>query len=202
MTGELRQLAAECGLTPDCGDGIARIWLRRRGSSLPTVEWFWVAAASGPVAKDGPGFNGAWSALISSPSTLPAARATAPKPALQQFLDIDAAAREFLDIITTTLSLTEIAEEEILIAQHRHSEEPPIRNDTGKITSRPGRLWRSFRLLQPTHAMTGRAEFVYRSHCKQILDQIERAELRWMQRCAWPAYRRFSWSGARCQDDR
>jgi hypothetical protein len=64
MTTALTQLADRNHLTLTAGDGIPRVWCRRRGNYLPTAEWFWVAAPAGAADKQGPGFAAAWQAAL------------------------------------------------------------------------------------------------------------------------------------------
>lgn len=80
--------------------------------------------------------------------------------------------RNFLDKLAKFCHLMEIAEEEICTAQRRYGEEPPERNDTGKIIGETGPLWNSFGLLRQTLPLSGKAEFVYRAHCRELLHRV------------------------------
>jgi len=91
-------------------------------------------------------------------------------------MEVDKGLHSLLAVAETTFSMMEIAESEIELAQYRHGEKPVVRDETGKVISPKGRLWRSFRLLVPTGEMSDRAEFVYRAHCAQILDRVAARE--------------------------
>jgi hypothetical protein len=95
---------------------------------------------------------------------------------LSQVLQVDEGLRDLLGVVASTVSLMEIAEAEIEFAQFRHGEQPVARDESGKVISPKRHLWRSFRLLRPTGVMGDRAEFVYRSHCIQILDRVAAGE--------------------------
>lgn len=107
-----------------------------------------------------------------SPGTLVLPR----REAAGALADADRQIRALLEDVESILATIEVAEEEILAAQRRHRERPPQRDDTGKITSRKGPLWRAFRLLRPTGAMDSKAEFVYRAHCRDLLDRVARGQ--------------------------
>lgn len=68
--------------------------------------------------------------------------------------DIDDIRRE----LDSLVGLMTWAEAEIDAAQRRHS-------------AVADQIWRSFRLLQPTHALM-RNEMVYRAHCAELLDRV------------------------------
>jgi hypothetical protein len=68
MHTTLRTLARQRGAIPSSDDGIERAWLRRRGTTLPAIEHFLVAAPAGPNDKDGRGFATAWHAATATPS--------------------------------------------------------------------------------------------------------------------------------------
>lgn len=81
--------------------------------------------------------------------------------------------RGIFDEIVSALAPMETAEEEILAAQQRHGEDPPVRDADDRIVGEPGPIWRAFSLLRPTRDMP---EFVYRSHCREILDRVAEGE--------------------------
>lgn len=70
MAAELRRTATRLGTRAEAGDGIERVWLRRRGGFLPAAEWYYVAAPAGPADKEGPGFVAAWRAALAGPVQL------------------------------------------------------------------------------------------------------------------------------------
>lgn len=107
-------------------------------------------------------------------------RRPAPRPSPRGLADAVRALQPDLgDLHTdldTTLALIDIAENEIRDAQDRHGEPEPVRNATGKITSETGPLWRAFPLLRPTGTMDAHAPFVYREHCRELLERVAHAE--------------------------
>lgn len=75
-------------------------------------------------------------------------------------MDLDQLVNDLLEATGGIFSQMEIAEEEIEAAQKRHDE--PV--------GEKGPIWKSFLLLKPTHPLMS-TEFMYRQHCREILDR-------------------------------
>jgi hypothetical protein len=78
MTAVLRDLAHAAGTEVGIDDGIERVWLRHRGTTLPAAEHFLVAAPAGPEDKEGPGFQAAWQVATASVNCDPAGQMLLP----------------------------------------------------------------------------------------------------------------------------
>ncbi|GAA5091384.1 hypothetical protein [Nocardia iowensis] len=80
---------------------------------------------------------------------------------VDQGADIAASLRAAgLGFIVDGLALMDVTEDEIAKAQIRHH---PRLSDL---------LWHSSSLLKPTHPSMFRSEFVYRAHCRELLDRV------------------------------
>jgi hypothetical protein len=80
--------------------------------------------------------------------------------------DLDKLISEVMASVTPVLAAVVIAEEEIEAAQKEHGE--PIGPGDGPI-------WNSFLLLRPTHPCMEQ-EFIYRAHCRELLDRRAKGE--------------------------
>lgn len=91
-------------------------------------------------------------------------------------IDIGTDVRELIADLDDELELIGIAEDCISSAQRRHGEALVIRDRSGRVISEKGPIWRSFRLLEPTHPLLRRANWLYREHCREILDRVAAGE--------------------------
>jgi hypothetical protein len=107
-----------------------------------------------------------------SAAASPAGTAIRPAPRLTDGPDAIGGIHDFLDEIAKICDLMEIAEEEICTAQRRYGEDPPARDDAGEVIGETGPLWNSFPLLRETAPLSGKAEFVYRAHCRELLHRV------------------------------
>jgi hypothetical protein len=82
----------------------------------------------------------------------------------------------FISATEDVLATIDIAEDGISAAQKRYGELPPERDESGRIIGETGPLWSAFRLLRPTHHLMDHTEFVYRAHCRELLDRVALGE--------------------------
>lgn len=83
---------------------------------------------------------------------------------------LDQELRSLLDELDRCFDLMGWAEDEIEAAMQRHGERPAFRD--GRQVAPRGPIWSSFRLLKPTGRLGDKAEFVYRAHCREILERV------------------------------